>query len=235
VLAAALFINYICCGAAAGSSKRFGGLRQAPYVGRNYMTISKIIVSLTFLTTLLGCNQSQKGTSQKEEPFVLTYRVDSSGQRLYDFLKIVIKKKQLDTTYGLVIFPMLNLHEPVEDSVFIKTLLLHDGENLTPIKKPNRQDTFTIGGIDRCLTEEDIGFMLKQKEDNRTFRWNTTRLNFTDMNKFKEQYRFSIPLFSKDGKKVLVGYENVMGTGRVILFRYENNQWFTQTGSEWIY
>jgi len=35
VLAAALFINYICCGAAAGKVIRFAGLRQAPHVVRH--------------------------------------------------------------------------------------------------------------------------------------------------------------------------------------------------------
>jgi len=37
VLASPLFINYICCGGSAGRSKRIGGLRQAPNVGRHQL------------------------------------------------------------------------------------------------------------------------------------------------------------------------------------------------------
>jgi hypothetical protein len=37
VLASPLFINYICCGGSAGSSKKIGGLRQALDVSGNYL------------------------------------------------------------------------------------------------------------------------------------------------------------------------------------------------------
>ena len=53
VLAAALFINYICCGAAAGSAVRFDGLRQALDVGCNFFRMLPMFRQTLFILTLL--------------------------------------------------------------------------------------------------------------------------------------------------------------------------------------
>ena len=84
----------------------------------------------------------------------------------------------------------------------------------------------------------DIDYMLKQKEEHLSFKWDNSRLGFNRDNN-KQWYVFSVPLFSKDKSKAVMMiedlYQGLCGYGWTVLFKKENDKWTSQTGARWWY
>jgi hypothetical protein len=158
---------------------------------------------------------------------------DTSNQYIYDFMKVVIANKNLDSTYGLTIEPEINCDVSQDDETFLKTLLIEKN------KKENENDiTVITSEIDKCLTKADIQFMLNQKAKLKLFKWDNSKLGFNFKNE-KNWYSFSLPLFSTDQQKAIIKIcslcPGLCGTGQTVLFTKENNNWTSQMNPPWVH
>ncbi|MBK8087618.1 MAG: hypothetical protein IPK31_06560 [Chitinophagaceae bacterium] len=209
-------------------------------------------IPLFFLFISFGCNQSNRNakynallssvdTSNTIVSKNISIVPDTSNQNIYDFMKIMVNDQKLNLNYGLSIEPEFGCDLSGDDISFLNTLLIE------PEKQEIKADTgdwqnITITNssfeLKKCLTPADIKSMLEQKRILPTFKWNNSRLGF-DMANNKNWYCFSIPLFSKDKKKVVMMVrdlcQGLCGTGRTILFVKENSKWVSQTGGQWIH
>jgi len=150
----------------------------------------------------------------------------------YNFLKVVINKLNLDTTYGLEEVPLKDLGSIDSDSAFLQRhLLIGTARQKTKASSNIR----TMGVIDSCLTKEDIQYMINQKNSNTNFKWNSKCLNLKSTNVFGEKYKFSVPLFSIDKTKFIITIENFHAGGMILLYKKENNDWTSIVESQWIH
>jgi hypothetical protein len=144
-------------------------------------------------------------------------------------MKVVIAEQQLDLTHGLSLKPEQGCDLSDDDKKFLETLLIEKA-------KPDN-DTYSME-LPKCLTNGDIEEMLLQKEKLKQFRWDNTRLGFELLNR-ENWYCFSIPLFSKDRKKVVMMIRDLCpglcGSGRTIVFTNENNKWTSHSGGGWLH
>lgn len=220
------------------------------------MTILRNI-ALAFLFTAMGCKDADKKESDTApvmtDPVQTTTvaKPDTVNQDIYDFMKIVIADQKLDSSYGLTIEPEPGSDLSQNDKVFLKTLLIEKPkqEEKADTSNWNKVDTgiwipmpvpvtFHPFELEKCLTRNDINYMLSQKEALSTFKWDNTRLHFNLANN-KNWYCFSIPLFSKDRNKAVMMIRSLCpglcGTGYTVLFIKEKNKWTSQTGPQWIH
>jgi hypothetical protein len=85
------------------------------------------------------------------------------------------------------------------------------------------------------LSQEDIQYILSQKNKNANFQWHSKCVSLKNTNKFGEKYIFSVPLFSKDRAKFIITIENYRAGGVILLYKKENNSWTLTVESEWIH
>jgi hypothetical protein len=210
------------------------------------MTAFRIIVIL-FVFAALGCHQKTQQTNDSEpatkdsiqQQKTVAAQQDTTNQDIYEFMKVVIANQNLDLSYGLSVEPEQGCDLSDDDSIFLKTLL--------PAKSKHKEKTdtgdwrtMTVDPFElpKCLTKSDIAYMLSQKQNLSTFKWDNSRLSFNSDNK-KNWYAFSIPLFSKDRRKVVMMIRNLCpglcGTGWTVLFIKEDNRWTSQSGAHWIH
>ena len=97
------------------------------------MSVLKFIASC-IAVSLFSCYDSTTESQKIPVSIVPASKVDTSNTKIYEFLKMLIVKQRLDTTYGLVIFPFSNLDLAESDSLFLQNLLLEKGQK--PPKKP---------------------------------------------------------------------------------------------------
>ena len=187
--------------------------------------------------------------------------IKGSGQypEIYAFIKELIRQKDLDTTYGLIIEPAFACDLTGNDNTFLKTLLIEkkkevpqpetesmvelDSNNhfkLKPIKYPDLIMPVSIDfGPQKCLTKKDIRYMLDQKPDPDKFKWDADELGF-DNNNDSNYYSISIPLFSLDHIKAVVMIESLCpglcGTGNSYVYIKKKNRWVTtNSGLNWVH
>jgi hypothetical protein len=168
-------------------------------------------------------------------------------KEIYEFMQIVMTEQKLSKENGLSIEPRDRCDPSLEDSTFLRQLL---NENLTDTARNEEvYDTSDwksgmiavnvktgFGQLDKCLTSDDVNFMLQQKKDHMNFKWDNSKLGFNILNK-SGWYAFSIPLFSKDRTKAVLMIQDLCpglcGTGWTLLYKKENNEWKSQKGNGW--
>jgi hypothetical protein len=195
---------------------------------------------LFFLLAFYSCRQN---SSTKAIPISKIESKDTTlGKEIYDLMQIVITEQKLKKNSGLLIDPEDRCDASLEDSVFLKTLLIDSVKAevaIDTIDWQNRLMTITstmFGQLDKCLNSEDVSCMLQQKKDHVNFKWDNSKLNF-DMNNDSLWYAFSVPLFSKDKTKAVLRIESLCpglcGTGWTALCKKENGEWKCQNGFSW--
>lgn len=196
-------------------------------------------ILLFLIIAFYGCWQ-RSDESPKSTPISLE-KDSISDKEIYDFMQIVITDQKLQKENGLTLEPQLNCDLSLDDQEFLKTLLIDTikQEIISDTSDwRNRTFTVTVDVLDKCLKNEDIDFMLQQKNHHSSFKWDNVRLGFNSNNK-KYWYVFSVPLFSKDKTKAIMMIRNLCqglcGRGWTVLFKKENNKWVSQTGNQWFH
>jgi hypothetical protein len=166
------------------------------------MTARYILVSGIILT-LLGCQQS-------------THNVDA-----------ILVSPDTVTNRRTIQSSDSSTHQYIYD--FMKVVIADQKLDLThglDIEPDRASDLFDweIPFIDK----NDIHEMLLQKEKLKNFFWDNAKLGFNSSNR-DHWYSFSIPLFSKDRKKMVIKIEDLCtglcGGGGIYVFNNENNKW----------
>ena len=208
----------------------------------------KTIIFFVPVIIMFGCGQSNNDTDIHftthydpvtpafNPPPLSIQKIDTATQYIYDFMKMVIEEAKLDLSYGLYIIPGESCDPGQNDKSYLNSLLIqkkekeksgdiYDGQTITIIQEP-----------ERFLTKADRNSMLLQKEKLDSFEWDISRLGFNSMNK-KNWYRFSVPLFSVDKRKVIMMIEDLCpglcGTGNTFVFTKENNKWTSKKYGWW--
>ena len=211
------------------------------------MTILRNIAILFFLASY-GCNQtspkpltSVTDSVQYLKNTSIVQAQDTSNQNIYDFMKLVIADQKLNLSYGLSIDPEPGCDLSQDDKTFLKKLLIEKSKSERQVDTGDwktRTITVNLFELEKCLTKDDINYMLLQKEKLSTFKWDNSRLKFNLKND-SNWYCFSIPIFSKNKTKAVMMVRNLCrglcGTGWTVLFTKENNKWASQTGGQWIH
>ena len=157
-----------------------------------------------------------------------------SENEIYEFMKIVIAEQKLSYDNGF------DISAP---DYWTKESLMTYLTDTIKKKQTTKADNFTFSTFtsftaNKCLTMQDINFMLKQKNALTNFKWDSKQFNFNKDNN-KNWYTFSVPLFSKDKNKVVIQIGNLCsglcGTGWTVLFTKENGKWNSWTGEKWIH
>jgi hypothetical protein len=200
------------------------------------------IYLLFFCVAAYGCRQ--RSTSQIVKSPKIETKDTISDKEIYDFMQVLINEQKINTDKGLSIDPGDRCNVFQDDSAFLQTLLIdtttHETANDTTDWQA-RSEVFTptgFGQLDKCLSKEDIDFMLEQKNNHLNFKWDNSKLKL-DIKKRAYWYAFSVPLFSKDRSKVVVMIEELCpglcGTGRTLLYMKKNNEWKCKTGDQWLH
>lgn len=199
--------------------------------------MSSISIALVITAVIFySCNQPSKpNTKRSNKEINQNFPCsDTISSDIYDFLNIVIRGHNLDTTYGIREVPLQDLNSGEPDSSFLQKHLIP-----YPVLKKAERNPFNViaigGEIDKCLNKEDIQYMLSQKNKNVNFQWQSKCVNLKDTNKFGEKYIFSVPLFSKDKTKFIITIENYRAGGVILLYKRENNSWTSTVEDEWIH
>jgi hypothetical protein len=178
---------------------------------------------------------------------------------IYAFIKELIRDHQLDTSYGLLLEPEIGCDLTQKDITFLKTLIIKkeekikspliaqdtsyqlDSNSYVKIMKLQPMVSPEIISLEpeRCLTKQDIRYMLARKPDPLKFRWDNSELGF-DTTNHQNFYSLSIPLFSIDHKKAIIMIEDLCpglcGTGNTYVYKMQNKRWKTETSSfGWIH
>ncbi len=211
------------------------------------------------LFTLSGCKQTNKQIDVPapapviKDSFTSVIRqilehLDSGHLEIYNFLQALINAKELDTSYALSLDPSPGCSKYEKEITFLQKLIIEES-------KPELVDTMTKDSLfnvwvpkiasinfseyDQSLTKKDVEYMLAQKPDPDKLRWNNSRLGFNMANK-ENWYRISIPLFSRDHKKVVIMIESLCpglcGNGRTTVYIKEKGKWVgSAAGGVWFY
>ena len=162
---------------------------------------------------------------------------DTTNQYIYDFMKMVITERKLNTAYGLAIEPEHNCDLSMDDSVFLKTLLI-EKKKKTDVPEDATGVLITLNELLKCFTKSDVENMLQQKKAFSKFTWDNSRLGFSADN-HKNWYCFSVPLFSRDRQKAIMMIRNLCpglcGTGSTAVFINKNGKWTSIDGGQWIH
>jgi hypothetical protein len=205
---------------------------------------------IIFVSSILGCSQTKQKTNdiktvidsiQEQTPVNSSIKLDTANQDIYDFVKVVIADQKLDLLYALTNEPEQSCDLSQDDNAFLKTLLIEQQkqkENADTGDWRTKTITVNLFELPKCLTEDDIAYMLSQKLKLSTFKWDNSRLNFNPNNN-KNWYCFLLPLFSKDRRKAVMMIRNLCpglcGTGRTVLFTKQHSKWISQTVGQWIH
>ncbi len=187
-------------------------------------TVMNRLLILCLVTVLLSCEKRL-----------------TSDDEVYELMQFVIADQELNKTYGLQLASEENCNSDISDKEFLTDLIKDEIINDTPIDSGKFGLFIPIKfeiKLKKCLTQDDVDFMLNQKIENTNFQWNNTRLEF-DSNNTKDWYVFSVPLFSKDKMKAVMMVqhlcEGLCGQGWTLLLTKEDDKWTSQKGSSWIH
>jgi hypothetical protein len=228
--------------------------------------------STIIMLGLFSCQQRTKENVEQREIVKDSVNIDTAKAvtvkgsdqypEIYAFIKQLIKQKELNDTYGLIIEPAAACDLSQNDNTFLKTLLLEKKKIQAPYKEPadtlksitdsssklnintkisyNAPQPITLLlQPEKCLTKKDIRYMVAQKPDPVTFRWDNSALGF-NMKNDSNYYSISIPLFSLDHKKAVVLIEQLCpglcGTGNSYVYFKKKDKWVTTSFSfGWIH
>lgn len=198
-------------------------------------------ILLIISAALYGCNQTPKldsGSIETAPIETAPIAVDTTNKEIYDFMKEIIVSEKLDLTNRLASEPQQNCDLSESDNLYLNHFLIGAKKKTDTFDPKTGIYSVTNDAFDRCLTRDDINFMLSQKNENRGFKWNTSRLGFTTDNS-EFWYVFSIPLFSRDRTKVIMMIRNLCpglcGNGKTVLFKKENNKWVSKSIGLWMH
>ena len=207
-----------------------------------------ILLGLTL--TLFSCKQPTEKVS-KDNLFDSAQKIsntknniqsnisDTSNQYIYDFMKVAIAEQKLNLSYGLTLDAEQGCDLSQDDKTFLKSLLIEKTQpKIDTGDWRNATVTVSLYELPKCLTKSDINEMLLQKQKLSKFTWDNSRLGFNISNN-KNWYCFSIPLFSRDKKNVVMMIRELCpglcGTARTMVFTKENKKWVSATGGQWIH
>jgi hypothetical protein len=165
-------------------------------------------------------------------------RDETSDDIVYDLMDFVIKDQQLDKTFGIKELPEEQCTTDKTDEEFLISLIMEDKESdlSDSIKLDPIDLMFEVGQLSKCLMSDDVAVMLAQKERNVNFRWDNSRLGFSNANK-SHWYVFSVPLISEDKTKAVLMIRELCtglcGRGWTLLVRKENGNWTSDVGKTW--
>lgn len=182
---------------------------------------------LALLFILISCGQ----ISTKEESY---------NQEIYDIMYMVIKDQKLKLNYGLNIELEQNFGIERTDKENFELLLaeLASKKNNQKTDSINRGLQLNSQTLLADLTREDISEMIEQKEKLKGFTWDNSKLGF-DLSNKNNWYSFSIPLFSKDKKNVVMMIRDLCsglcGGGKTIFLTEKDGKWTSSIGAIWIH
>ncbi len=160
---------------------------------------AKILGTLLTVFCLANCDKAAKTDQQ-----LITNKTigQITETEIYSTLEYIITEQKLNKDYGLKFIPSDRCASGKEDKEFLTGLIL-----TTDQKDSLASSTIAIPlvldlGLQKCLTKEDIDFMLSQKEINKEFQWNNSKLGF-NLDNHDNWYEFSVPLFNKDKSKAI--------------------------------
>lgn len=182
----------------------------------------------TFIA-VLGCGD-KKETPSKGGAAALSK--DSPHRAIYDVAEVVIRNTGMRKNFGLKEVPAEHIFRGDDETLLTRMILPPDGN---PIARLNQSDSILFEvGLRRCLKEEDVPHMISQKDKYTDFRWNVALLGFDSTNTM-EWYEMTVPVFSKDSSRVVVGvhyhcsYMECSGNTPVILYR-KGDGWESEAG-----
>ena len=166
---------------------------------------------------------------------------ETMNDEVYDLLQFVIEDQELDKTHGLRLDPEENCSLDKSDKEFLKDLIVEEpvSDTLTNSGKYELKIPTTFEfKLTRCLTQDDVDFMLNQKIENKTMQWENSRLGF-DPNNSNDWYAFSVPLLSRDKQKAVMMVRHLCkglcGRSWTLLLTRENGKWTSEKGLSWMH
>jgi hypothetical protein len=199
---------------------------------------AKIVAIILTGFCLTGCDKDTKPghglMNEKSKPQI-------TESDIYSILEYIIAERKLSKDYGINIEPADRCDPGKDDREFLTGLIsatepkdsLVDSGHLI-IKIPLGYDF----GLPKCLTKENVDFMLHQKEMNKGFKWNNSKLGF-NLDNHDNWYEFSVPLFSEDKTKAILIVSNLCkglcGTQQTFLVETNSDARTFKTGYHYIH
>ena len=153
------------------------------------------------------------------------------NKEIYSFIRMAVKKIPLNLKYNLRPEPLKNCNNE-SDSIFLNSLLDDSQDEKSAHKKSSSLQILKLYGLPKCLTAEDIKLMLGQRLQSQKFSWDGKYLGFSLES--DNWYSFSVPLFSKDRKKVIFGVEELRSSysrsKKIYLLHKEGDDWKSSVG-----
>jgi hypothetical protein len=167
-------------------------------------------------------------------------RKEASSDRIYEIMNFVMFDQELDKTHGLKLEPDVGFRFCNSDEEFLRSLIetKRASDSLTIIDTTKLELSITvsyeIGGLTKCLTQEDVDFMIQQK--NTDFSWDNSKLGFDLKNK-DHWYALTVPMVSKDGTKAVMMIRDLCtglcGGGWMLLLVKKDGKWTSERGASW--
>jgi len=187
-----------------------------------------------FTVAWVSCNQTPKTGSILTTPIQVP--VDTSYSEIYDFMKEIIVSEKLNLKNGLESEPDPNCDIQEADKDYLPNFLIGSEKSTNKVDPETGNILYTLDQFDRCLTRDDITYMLSQKHEHYGFKWDISRLGF-NTNSADFWYTFSIPLFSRDKTRAIMMIRSLCpglcGSGQTVLFKKEKGKWIAKPSGQW--
>ncbi len=182
----------------------------------------KSILSICTLVFIIGCKYPE-----------------NNNEDIYNFMKIVLKDRKLNFSYGLNIKPESSSHLFKHDTIHKLSLIKTDTDSVKHIYLSNNNLlNLNLSTISKYFTQEDITEIQSQQASTKNFQWDNTKLRLEESNK-NNWYSFSIPRFSEDKNKAIIIIKNLCpglcGNYETILFIRKDNSWASNVLSSGFY
>ncbi len=189
---------------------------------RFFTSPQKIIGALLLFGILFTSCSGDTADKQREQ-------YGTTEQDLYEFMEVAFEKLQLTHGHGLKVAPQTECTIWETDSAMFARLT-RDPDSPDPLHHSPRAD------LPKFLEPGDLEFMLQQKKRLDTFHWDVEKLGLNAAND-RDWYAFSLPLFSKDRKRVVLTVREmcqikVCGS-RNYLFIHNDGEWTVVKGKKW--
>lgn len=163
---------------------------------------TKILGTILTVLCLTNCD---KGTKTDQGRLFDQADGQITAVDIYSTINYIITEQKLNKDYGLKIVPADQWDLSKEDKEFLTGLILTKEQKDS--LGGNRKLSITVPlihdlGLQKCLTKEDADFMLSQKETNKDFQWDNSKLGF-NLDNHDNWFEFSVPLFTKDKSKAI--------------------------------
>lgn len=164
-----------------------------------------------------------------------------SNETVYELLDFVIKDQALDKNHGLALEPELRCSLDKTDEEFLKDLVETPISNDTAAYSKFQltiPDTFYFVQLTKCLSKNDVDYMIQQRDKNKDFNWDNSKLGFNLHNKH-HWYVFSVPLISEDRTKAVMMIRDLCkglcGQCWTLLLTKQNGHWKSERGLTWLH